>query len=374
MTKNKPKLSVLCLIAALIACADLAKAATDTESAAAPVDKITELFGDPVIAKGGGIEVKRSELDEATLNVKSMYAARGQAIPPQYMTMLEQQMLARVIHLKLLLKKATEADRTSGKNLADERYDTLVKRSGSQETLDLQIKARGMTRDEFRSKLADEAAAEIVAERDLNITVSDEEAKKFYEEHPSQFEQPERVHAAHILLLTVDPVTQQPLSADKKAEKRKLMEDILKRARNGEDFSKLVSEFSEDPVSKENNGEITFPRGAQGIPPEFEAAAFILGTNQISDIITSAYAFHIVKVLDKLPAKTLAYEEVADDLKDGLKQQAMVDKMPEYMAKLRKEANVEILDEKLVPEDDPAEETASDPVTTGATGKTEDPK
>ena len=79
-------------------------------------------------------------------------------------------------------------------------------------------------------------------------------------------------------------------------------------------------------------------------------------------------------MLDKLPAKTLAYEEVADDLKDGLKQQAMVDKMPEYMAKLRKEANVEILDEKLVPEDDPAEETASDPVTTGATGKTEDPK
>jgi len=372
MTIITSKFFTLGLVAVLFACGAPAIAATDTNTDARAVDKITELFGDPVIAKGDGVEVKRSELDEATLNIKSMAVARGQPIPAQYMTALEQQMLARVIHLKLLLKKATDADKATGKERATERFDTLVKRSGSEEALDLQIKARGMTRDEFKSKLADEATAEVVAERELNITVTDEEAKKYYDEHPSQFEEPERVRAAHILLVTVDPVTREPLSADQKAAKRKLMEDILKRARDGEDFAKLVKEYSEDPGSKDTGGEYTFARGQ--MMPEFEAAAFMLNTNQISDIITTAYGYHIIKLLEKLPAKKLTYEEVADDLKDALKQQAMVKQMPQYMAKLRNEANVEILDEKLVLKEEPTAETNEEPAAVGAPDKAEEPK
>jgi len=145
--------------------------------------------------------------------------------------------------------------------------------------------------------------------------------------------------------MTTDPATRAELSDDKKAAKKKQMEDILKRAKAGEDFGKLAKEYSEDPGSKDNGGEYTFPRGQ--MVPEFEAAAFSLGTNQISEIITTQFGYHIIKLYEKIPAKKVELEKVAPDIKDYLTQQALQKQANDYVAKLRKDAGVEILDPKL---------------------------
>jgi parvulin-like peptidyl-prolyl isomerase len=123
----------------------------------------------------------------------------------------------------------------------------------------------------------------------------------------------------------------------------------LKRARAGEDFAKLAKEYSEDPGSKDKGGEYKFPKGQ--MVAEFEAAAFSLNTNQISDIITTRFGFHIIKLLEKLPAKKVEFAKAEPDIKDGLTQQALQKQFPDYLAKLKKEAGVEILDEKLKPKE-----------------------
>ena len=122
-------------------------------------------------------------------------------------------------------------------------------------------------------------------ERELKITVTDAEARKFYDDHPADFEQPEMVRIAQIFLSTHDPLTGAELSDTDKAAKKKEIEDILKRARAGENFSNLVEQYSEDPVSKDKGGVYTIARGQT--PPEIEAAAFSLNTNQISDVVTT---------------------------------------------------------------------------------------
>src|SRR5207248_9897523 len=119
-----------------------------------------------------------------------------------------------------------------------------------------------------------------------------------------------------------------------KTAKHKQLEGILKRAREGEDFAKLAKEYSEDVVSKEKGGEYTFPRGQ--MVPEFEAAAFSLNTNQISDIVTTQFGYHIIKLSEKIPAKKMEFAKVAPDIKEGLKQQAMQKLIPDYMDKLKK--------------------------------------
>jgi peptidyl-prolyl cis-trans isomerase C len=242
--------------------------------------------------------------------------------------------------------KATAADKAAGKALAEKRFEEAKTRLGSEEALNRQLKLMGATREEVLTEWTDSATAENVLKRELKVNVTDEDAKKFYDDNPARFEQPEMVRASHILLMTTDPKTNTELTETQKAAKRKELEGILKRARAGEDFAALAKEFSEDPGSK--------PKGQ--MMPEFEAAAFSLNTNQISDIVTTKYGYHIIKLSEKIPAQKVAFAKALSDIKDGLTQQALQKQFPDYLQKLKKEAGVEILDEKLKPR-----ETADSP-------------
>jgi parvulin-like peptidyl-prolyl isomerase len=149
----------------------------------------------------------------------------------------------------------------------------------------------------------------------------------------------------------VDPETKAPVSDEKKLAKRKVAEELLKRARAGEDFAKLAKEFSEDPGSRENGGEYKFSRGQMVAP--FETAAFALATNQVSDIVTTQFGYHIIKLSEKIPARKITLDEsidgmkVSDQVKEILQQQQLAKLMPDYIQKLQKDGKVEILDEKL---------------------------
>ena len=108
---------------------------------------------------------------------------------------------------------------------------------------------------------------------------------------------------------------------------------LLKRIRGGADFAALAKQYSEDPSSKDNGGEMPkFPRGQMA--PEFEAAAFSLTNNQVSDVITTAYGYHIIKLLDKTPAQRVDYATVAPKIKDFLTQQKTEKLAPAYLEKL----------------------------------------
>ena len=56
----------------------------------------------------------------------------------------------------------------------------------------------------------DVGAARVVVERELAIKIPEDEVKKFYEDHPADFEEPEKVHVCHILFSTRDPITISP--------------------------------------------------------------------------------------------------------------------------------------------------------------------
>jgi foldase protein PrsA len=210
--------------------------------------------------------------------------------------------LNQLITIQVLLQKATPADRAAGKVEADLQYTNLLKRFGSPEAFQRQLKAVGMTVEDLRAKATQEAVAKAALKRELNINITDDDAEGLLHQAPADFEQPELAHVRHILLMTIDPATH--AAADQhRAAKRKQIEDLRKRMQGRRGFCALAKQYSEDPGSKENGGELPeFPRGQ--MVPEFESAAFALTNNQVSDIVTTQFGFHIIKpravILDRL--------------------------------------------------------------------------
>lgn len=125
------------------------------------------------------------------------------------------------------------------------------------------------------------------------------QVEKYYEQDKSLFidtsfreKGEEAVWARHILIKVPQDAKQED-----KDKLRKKAEEILSKAKNGEDFAQLAKQNSEDPGSSEYGGDYVFGKGK--MVKEFEDVAFSLQPGQISDIIETNFGFHIIKVEEK---------------------------------------------------------------------------
>ncbi len=316
---------------------------------AAPVP--APLFDDPVIAKGKGVEIKRSQLEDSFTGYKANLAARGQTLPEERRTATEAQLLDRMIITQLLAGRATVADKAKATESGSKFIETSRKSAPDVEFFLRQLKSLGMTPAQFTNRVVEQAMAEEVINREIKskIVVTDAQIKKFYDDNP--INQPEQARASHILIATKDLTTRTDMTDEQKKAARAKAEKIMARAKKGEDFTKLAQEVSEDPGVKENKGEYKFARAKDdpknAMVPEFEAAAFSLKTNQISDIVTTDFGYHIIKLHEITPAKKTELSELSPRIKEILTQQEMEKVMPEFFENLKKGGEVKILDEKL---------------------------
>ena len=326
-----------------------ATAATNSK----PTDVLATLFGDPVIVKGKGFEIKQSQLDEAMDAIKARAAAAGQTIPPEELT---RTVLNNLIGSQNVLQMATDADKAEGKKEAEQYIAQIIKQFGSQAAVEEQLKAAGKTFDGLRTDMTQQRTVIAVLIRVLNAAPAEAEIQKFYETNSTASEVPEQVHVRHVLLLTIDPTspTRAPLSDDQTKTKKKQIDDILKRARGGEDFAKLAKEYSDDPNTKDKGGELPLLTREQ-MGPELAATAFALTNNQVSDVIEMPYGYELIQLLDKTPAKKLALADkvpagdttLTDEIKDYLTRQKLQEAAPAYIQKLSQSPGAEILDPAL---------------------------
>ncbi|NLK22203.1 MAG: hypothetical protein GX308_09075 [Epulopiscium sp.] len=158
-----------------------------------------------------------------------------------------------------------------------------------------------------------------------SVSVSDEEAKKYFNENKIMFAQPKTINARHILV-------------DSKEEADK----ILKEIKDGLDFADAAGKYSSCP-SKESGGSLgEFSQGQ--MVPEFDKVVFSMGIGEISSPVETQFGYHIIKV-DKInEAKDPSFEEVEDKAKD----QCLANKQREIyittQEKLKKKYPVSIIE------------------------------
>ena len=101
------------------------------------------------------------------------------------------------------------------------------------------------------------------------------------------------IGAQHILIKTIDD-SGEALPQEEITAARTKAEELLNRAKAGEDFTDLVMEYSEDKQEGSDPEEYYIFKAGEMVE-EFETAAFALEENEISEIVTTTYGYHIIK-------------------------------------------------------------------------------
>jgi parvulin-like peptidyl-prolyl isomerase len=327
---------------------------TGARPACAGAGGAAPLFADPVVATGKGIEVKRSAVEDAFITEKTVAQEQNMTIAESDRTRIESDILLHMVLDKILVQKATEAEKASVAEEVAKYLDQLRKASPNEELFQQQIKATGKTLEEIKAAFTEKRLARTVIVRELapSNTLSDDAVKKFYEDEKNAalFAIPEAVHVAHIFISALDPDTQRPLPPDQKMEKKKLAEEVKAKADKVDDFALLARAYSEDSGTKDKGGEYTFARHSMSPMLEgFEAAAFSMKTNQISDLVESPYGWHIIKLLEKLPPSKVTLAKATDAIKLRLANEQINKKLPDYVKKIEAEYNVKFLDPNFSP-------------------------
>lgn len=172
-------------------------------------------------------------------------------------------------------------------------------------------------------------------------TVSEDEVKQYYEEHKDDFKIPEQVNAAHILVKVEETADE----AENKAALEKA-ESLLKRIKEGSDFSELAKENSDCP-SGSRGGELGyFSRGR--MVPEFEEAALKLKAGEVSDIVKTKFGYHIIKILERKEASQKEFSEVREEIEQKLLEEKWKSSLSDYTEALKGKAKITINEELLL--------------------------
>jgi peptidyl-prolyl cis-trans isomerase D len=141
------------------------------------------------------------------------------------------------------------------------------------------------------------------------VTVDDAQLKTYYDEQkvktPERFSAAEQRRVSHILLPVASP-------KDDAAVKAKA-EGILKRAQTGEDFAALAKQFSQDPGSAQQGGDLGWSERKVWVAP-FADAAYSMKVDEIRGPVKTQFGYHILKLVGIRPATVKTFEESKADL------------------------------------------------------------
>ncbi len=171
--------------------------------------------------------------------------------------------------------------------------------------------------------------------------ITDEDLQAYYDEHADEFKVGEQVRARHILL-KVDAKD----AGDKRAAVRKKAEDLLKRARRGENFEKLAKEHSEDGSASRGGDLGFFPRGR--MVEEFEKVAFAMTKEgEISNLVETKFGYHIIQFVGRQPAKEKSFEEAKEQIRRRLAPQRQREGYQTFVDNVKQKHKITIQEDVL---------------------------
>ena len=301
-------------------------------SASAENNKIS---ADRVAAVNGSV-ITHEDLNGELNQVKQRASKQGKEISDAQLDKIRSEVLESLINRELLYQESQKEGIVVESEVITNQMATIKQKFPNEGEFGKALKGMNLTENGLKSMLKQNTAIQKLIDKQVaqKIVISEKESKTFYDSHPDFFVQPEQVKASHILI-KVEP------EADElqKSQAKEKIKKVQQKLKSGGDFAALAKEFSEGPSSAKG-GELGFFRRGQMVKP-FEEAAFALKLNEVSDVVTTRFGYHLIKVTGKNPKRTIAYEEVRVELDQQLKQEKTQEEVGRYIEKLRKTGKIE---------------------------------
>lgn len=349
------------------------------------------------VALAASTQAKVMESSVATVNgqpiLASEYDAFLESVVEQYQTnapqllarpyakdVLGKEVLKELISKELVYQASQEAKITVKDSELDEGLNEIKSRfavdektgkadpKGAEKRFNEALKKQGMTLKSYRAKLSKEIASRKLMEQELRKTikpVEEADAKALYDdvqavlknntkkikamekENPQHLQEvqaiaaklkqlsAEQVRVGHIYLATTKDMSE----ADKKA-KEELAKKIKKEIDNGMDFSTAVKNYTEDKQALAAGGDMILVKGMA--PKEIDVKAFTLAVGKVSDPIKTDVGYHIIKVKEKRAERTIAFEDIKNDLGQYIAQTRILEAQAKYLEDLANKADIKI--------------------------------
>jgi parvulin-like peptidyl-prolyl isomerase len=273
-----------------------------------------------VVAKVNGDIITQSEFE-----ARQLAAVQSARIPSEQVEAYLRQNNARILQEAvddlLITQRAADLGIKLRPEYVLDVIDGIKKENNIPDDAELkhQLRREGMSLDDLKRNIERSVLRRQVLSRELEqkATVTEAEARAEYEQHKSEYGKSASVHLQEIVV---------PDSAQ--------AQDVVRRARGGEDFSSLARALS-TAGSRANGGDLGQVNPGD-MNPELAKVVGALAVGGVSDPITLESGFRIVRLVAKEDATVTPYEDLKEEITKRLTQQRMASVYDEYVVGLRK--------------------------------------
>jgi peptidyl-prolyl cis-trans isomerase C len=287
-----------------------------------------------VLAHVNSEDVTRADFERLLRNIELNNQG---PVPADRRDEIYRKVLDELVTYTLLKQEAKARNIVATDEEVEEQLLKMRQEARTEEAFKKALAARKLTLERLRTDArAELSIAKMMSAQVAGAEATDADVRDFYDKNPDRFKRSESVRASHILL-RVDPKADDATKAQIKAK----IEAVLKRAKSGEDFAALAQQNSQDSSAPQGGDLGYFPK--EKMVPAFADVAFALKPGEISDIVTTQFGVHIIKVTDRQPAGTVPLDEVSPRVKQYLTDVKKQEQAQAFIQQVKQKAKIEVL-------------------------------
>ena len=234
--------------------------------------------------------------------------------------------------------------RESGYALGDQQFAQIVENIRKSNNLEEEarfqdaLKQEGLSMADLRRNLERQMLVSQVQRAEImdKISISDEEARAYYDQHRTEFTSPTEITLREILLEV--PTSDRGVNVAQDDAVRASAEELRKRLLAGEPFPRIAGEHS--AAASKANGGLIGPIHSDELAPQLRDLLAGMSVGDITDVLRAQRGYQILKLESRTNSKVKTFEEARGDIGNRIGEQKLRGEREKYLDRLREQATI----------------------------------